>query len=131
MRTDEDEFDGRNLGLELAERRVELLVARELPQAIEDGRHGVLERRARPLVRRREPLFEFGGRGDALCGRESGAAVHELGGVLERATAGVVERDLVHEPAVDRQVRLFQVGDVVRPGRRDRLQLFGRRQAHA
>lgn len=130
MRTDEDKLDGRDLRLEFAEGRVEFLVAREFPQAIEDGRHGVFERRARSLVGRREPLFEFGGRGDALCGREPGAAIHELRGVEERAAAGVVERDLVHEPAVDRQVGLLEMRDVVRPGRRDRLELFGRRQAH-
>jgi len=131
VRTDEDKFDGRNLGFELAERRVELRAARKFPQAIEDGGHGVFERRARSLVERHEPLFEFGGGGDALCSRESRATVHELRGVQERAAAGVVECDLVHEPAVDRQVRLFEVRDVVRPGRRDRLELFGRRQAHA
>ena len=104
---------------------------RKFPQTIEDCRHSVFERGAGALVGCREPLFELGGGGDALCGWESGAAENELSGILKCAAAGVVECDLVHEPTVDRQVRLFQVRDVVRPGRRDRLELFGRRQAYA
>ena len=72
----------------------------------------------------------MGGR-DALGGGEAGAAVDELGGVLEGAAARVVKGDVVDEPALDHQVRLFEVGDVVGPGRGDRLQLFGGGEAHA
>jgi hypothetical protein len=126
-RTDVDKLDGRDLRLEAAERGVELLAAGELPQTVEHGRHGFLECGAGPLVRRHEPLFELGGGRDALCGGEPRTAVHELRGVVERAAARVVEVDEVDEAAVDRHVRLFEVRDVVRPGRRDGLQLFGGR----
>ena len=120
-RTDVDKLDGRDFGPEAAEGRVELLVAREFPEGLERLGHGVLEGRAGALVGRGEPLFEFVRGGDALCAGEACAAVHELGGVLEGAAAGVVEGDLVDEAAVDHQVCLFEVGDVVGPGRGDRL----------
>ena len=126
-RTDEDKLDGRDLRLEAAEGGVELLAAGELPETVEGGRHGVLEGGTGPLVRRHEPLFEFGGGGDALGGGEPRAAVHELRGVVEGAAAGVVKVDEVDESAVDRHVRFFEVRDVVRPGRGDGLQLFGGR----
>jgi hypothetical protein len=130
-RTDIDKLDGGDFGLEPAEGRVELRVAREFPEAAEDGGHGVLEGGAGALVGRDEPLFEAVGGRDALGGGEAGAAVDELCGVLEGAAAGVVKGDVVDEAAFDHQVRLFEVGDVVGPGRGDRLQLFGRGEAHA
>ena len=130
-RTDVDKLDRRNFSLHPAKGRIQLLALRKLPQAREHGGHRVLERGARPLVGRREPLVELGGRRDALLGGEPRAAEHELRRVLERAPTRVIKGDVVHEPAVDRHVCLFEVGDVVRPGRGDRLQLFGCRQAHA
>ena len=116
VRTDVDKLDGGDFGLEPAEGRVELPVRREFPEAAEHVRHGVLEGRAGALVRSSEPFFEPVCGRDALCGGEAGAAVHELGGVLEGAAAGVVEGDVVDEPAFDRQVGLFEVRDVVCPG---------------
>ena len=130
-RTDVDKLDGRDFGPESAEGRIELLVAREFPKGLERLGHRVLERCAGPLVRRGEPLFELVRGRDALCAGEARTAVHELGGVLEGAAAGVVEGDLVDEAAVDHQVCLFEEGDVVCPGRGDRLQLFGCCEAHA
>ena len=90
-----------------------------------------MKRGAGTLVGGHEPFFEFGRGRHALGGGEPSAAIHELRDVLERATARVVERDLVHEPAVDCHVRLFEVGDIVRPGGGDGLELFGGGQAYA
>ena len=93
----------------------------DLPEATEDGAHGIAEGGAGTVVGRREPLLELGCGRDALGGGDPRAAVDELRDVLERTAARVVERDRVDEPAVDRHVCLLEVRDVVRPGRRDRL----------
>ena len=130
-RTEVDKLDGRDFGPEPAEGRVERLLARDFPEPFEHLGHRVLKRGGGPLVGRGEPLFELVRGRDALCAGEARAAVHELGGVLERAAAGVVEGDEVDEAAVDHEVRALEVRDVVRPGRGDRLQLFGGGEAHA
>jgi hypothetical protein len=90
-RTDVDKLHRGNFSFKLVERSVEFLAARKFPQPTQHIRHRVLESGTGALVLRREPFLQLGRGGDALRGGQTGTAVHELGDVLERAAAGVVE----------------------------------------
>jgi hypothetical protein len=90
-RTDVDKFHRGNFGFKSAERTIEFLVTRKLPKPTQYIRYRMLESSTGGLILGREPFFQFGRGGDALCGWQTRTAEYELGDVLECTAAGVVE----------------------------------------